>query len=250
MRFLSPEALYAFVREAVAETLGAHPLAPSLPELHAPPALAAAPRHLFPALRYLGVYRELYLLAEGEGQLWVIDQHAAHERVLFEGLERRYRHEPPVELPAPELLPLLPEEEALYEARREALRRVGLELEPFGGGRYRVRRVPAFLLGHPDLLPGVVSGSLGRATAEEAWRAVLARLACLPAIKAGGTLADAQGLLDALARCETPWACPHGRPTALVLSELELSRRFGRRGVRAVAPTPDAPEPQPTPSPG
>ncbi|ADI13965.1 DNA mismatch repair endonuclease MutL [Truepera radiovictrix] len=243
VRFLAPEALAAFLREAVRATLGANPLAPSLPELQAPPALFAAPRHRFPALRYLGVYRELYLLAEGEGQLWVVDQHAAHERVLFEELERRYRQEPPVELPAPELLPLSPEEEATYAARREALRAAGLELEPFGGGRYRVRRVPAFLLGHPELLPGVVSGALGRRGADEAWRAVLARLACLPAIKAGRTLKDPQALLDALARCETPWACPHGRPTALVLSELELARRFGRRGVRAVpAAPPDTPE--------
>lgn len=249
VRFLEPEALATFVREAVTETLGAHPLAPSLPELHAPPALGAAPRHLFPALRYLGVYRELYLLAEGEGQLWVVDQHAAHERVLFEALERRYRIEPPVELPAPELLPLTPEEEATYAARREALREAGLELEPFGGGRYRVRRVPAFLLGHPELLPGVVSGALGRRGTEEAWRAVLARLACLPAIKAGSALPDAQGLLDALARCETPWACPHGRPTALVLSELELARRFGRRGVRAVPTSSSGPSELPEPPP-
>jgi DNA mismatch repair protein MutL len=65
---------------------------------------------------------------------------------------------------------------------------------------------------------------------------VLGRLACLPAIKAGHRLskADAQTLLNALRQCETPWACPHGRPTALVLSELELARRFGRRGTRAV----------------
>lgn len=99
------------------------------------------------------------------------------------------------------------------------------------------------MLGHPELLPGVVSGALGRRGADEAWRAVLARLACLPAIKAGRTLKDPQALLDALARCETPWACPHGRPTALVLSELELARRFGRRGVRAVpAAPPDTPE--------
>ena len=123
-------------------------------------------------------------------------------------------------------------------ARRDELAERGLVLEPFGGGRWRVRTVPAFLLGHPELIAGVVTDALGRGSADEAWRAVLGRLACLPALKAGQELAhgDAQRLLEALARCETPWACPHGRPTALVLGELELARRFGRRGVRAVTP--------------
>ena len=198
--------------------------------------VSAAPRHAFPELRYLGTYLELYLLAEAAGQLWVIDQHAAHERILFEELSERYRAEPPVELAAPELLPLTPEDEARYLERRDELAALGLVLEPFGSGRWRLRTVPAFLVSHTELYGGVVVDALGRGSAAEAWRNVLGRLACLPAMKAGHRLerADAQILLDTLKRCETPWACPHGRPTALVLSELELARRFGRRGVRAV----------------
>ena len=137
---------------------------------------------------------------------------------------------------SPELLPLAPEDEARYLERRDELATLGLVLEPFGSGRWRLRTVPAFLVGHPELYGSVVVDALGRGGAREAWRAVLGRLACLPAMKAGHRLAsaEAQQLLNALERCETPWACPHGRPTALVLSELELARRFGRRGVRAV----------------
>ena len=238
VRLLRPTEVADGVREAVAEVLSGQPLAPALPEFTAPPGVAAAPRHVFPTLHYLGTYRELYLLAEGAAQLWVVDQHAAHERILFEMLSERYRNEPPAELPHAELLPLTPEDEATYEARRDELAGQGLVLEPFGGGRWRVRTVPVFLLGHPELIAGVVTEALGRGSAGEAWRAVLGRLACLPALKAGHELArgDAQGLLEALARCKTPWACPHGRPTALVLGELELARRFGRRGVRATEP--------------
>lgn len=243
VRFLRPERLVTFLQEAVAQALGTQPLAPPLPELHAPQGVAAAPRHSFPALRYLGSYRELYLLAEGASQLWVVDQHAAHERILYETLEHRYRHEPPAELSYAELLPLTPEDEATYLERQEVLREKGLELEPFGGSRWRVRRVPAFLLGHPELVAGAVTDALGRSSAEEAWRAVLGRLACLPALKAGQRLehGGAQQLLDTLAGCQTPWACPHGRPTALVLSELELARKFGRRGVRATEAAHDEP---------
>lgn len=238
VRFLKLGEVAAFLEGAVAAALGAETLAPALPDFAAAQTLAAAPRHNFPALSHLGRYRELYLLAEGAGQLWVVDQHAAHERVLFERLERHYRSVPPAELPHAELVALAAEDEAVYRARQGELAEKGLVLEPFGGGRWRVRTVPAFLLGHPDLVAGVVVDALGRGSADEAWRAVLGRLACLPALKAGHGLGaeDAQGLLDDLAACATPWACPHGRPTALVLSELELARRFGRRGPRATEP--------------
>ena len=101
VRLLRPTEVADGVRAAVAEVLSGQPLAPTLPEFSAPPGVAAAPRHHFPALRYLGTYRELYLLAEGAAQLWVVDQHAAHERILFEGLSERYKNEPPAELPPP-----------------------------------------------------------------------------------------------------------------------------------------------------
>ena len=94
-------------------------------------------------------------------QLWVVDQHAAHERILFEDLEKRYRNESPVELSHAELLPLTPEDEATYLARQAELAVKGLTLEPFGGSRWRVRTVPAFLLGHPELVAGVVTDALG-----------------------------------------------------------------------------------------
>lgn len=233
VKLLDEAKVCAFVQRSVEEILAAHPLARPLPtpDVHG---VGAAPPGGFPALRYRGVFADLYLLAEAEAQLWVVDQHAAHERVLFEELEARYRSEPPAELAAPELLQLSAHEAEVYLERRAALAARGLTLEPFGAGSWRVRSVPAFLLGHPDLVAEVAKGALGRHDVEEAWRAVLARLACLPAIRAGHALAaqDAQALLDALSRCRTPWVCPHGRPTALVLAESDLAKRFGRRSPR------------------
>lgn len=236
VRFFDEKTVTSFLQQALEQTLATQPLAMALPELQNVEGVGVAPRAAFPLLKHIGVYRELYLLAEADGQLWVIDQHAAHERILFEELSRRFREEPSLELDQPELLALSEEETQSYLERKENLQGLGLELEPFGGGRWRVRRVPAFLVGYPALMADVVKGTLGKASLEEAWRTVLGRLACLPAIKAGHKLskADAQTLLNALRQCETPWACPHGRPTALVLSELELARRFGRRGTRAV----------------
>jgi DNA mismatch repair protein MutL len=235
VRLLSPEPVLDLVRSAVQNLLAAHPLARSLPE--PTPLMGPAPaKGSFPSLRHLGTYRDLYLLAEAEDELYVVDQHAAHERIVFEELERRYQSEPPLELPDPEILALTPDEELAYLERAHQLESAGLTLESFGPGRYRVRSVPAFLTGYPNLVAEVIRSTLIGPAFSDAWRGVLARLACLPAIKAGHVLsgASAQALLDGLAGCSLPWVCPHGRPTALVLSELELARRFGRRGVRAV----------------
>lgn len=234
-RLLQPEPVLDFLARAVQGLLSAHPLARTLPE-PSPPFGPAPASGAFPKLRYLGVFRELYLLAEADDQLYVVDQHAAHERVIYEELVRRYREEPHVELAHPELLTLSVDEEMNYAERSGELEAAGLVLEPFGSGRYRVRTIPAFLAAHPNLVGEVAKGALRGPGFVEAWRTVLARLACLPAIKAGHPLSQvsAQALLDRLAACELPWVCPHGRPTALVLSELELARRFGRRGTRAV----------------
>lgn len=234
VKLLQAAQVAAFMEQSAEAALGAQALAPSLPDFRPSESVHAAPQNAFPKLRHLGTFQELYLLAAGEARLWVIDQHAAHERVLFEDLERHYREQPPTELAEVELLQLSAEEAESYLARREELAARGLVLEPFGAGTWRVRTVPSFLLAQPGLVGEVARGALGKSSAEEAWRAVLARLACLPAIRAGHALstASAQALLDALQGCRTPWACPHGRPTALVLSELELAKRFGRRGAR------------------
>lgn len=267
--------LSPFVEEAVRKALSSLPLARPLPdrsfglsplqkERAWPSGNGEAPGAF--RLTYLGQFREAYLLAEGQGTLFIVDQHAAHERVIYEELLRRLRAEPPAELPVPLVVGLSPEEEARLKEGWEAVSALGFGLEAFGEGRalpeggrlYLVRQVPAFLL---LLSPGSFGGNersfalfveealkevskasygvpFGKQSGSplEALKRVAARMACLPAVKAGHPLAQApaQALLDALMACETPWVCPHGRPTALALSEEELVRRFGRRSVRMV----------------
>lgn len=235
VRFLEEDAVLAFLEDAVSASLANHPLAPALPTLEPLESISSAPRHSFPALKHLGTYRDLYVLAQADDTLWVIDQHAAHERILFEELETRYQQEAPVELSHAELIPLSIDDIARFEARKDDLAKVGIKLEPFGGGQWRVRSVPAFLANHANLLAELVKEALQYGSFEVAWRRILGRLACLPAIKAGKPLSDleVQGLLEQLRRCHTPWSCPHGRPTALVLSEFDLAKKFGRTNVRA-----------------
>lgn len=227
----------ARLRSAVAAALAAHPLARAAPALLAPPEATReeAAQGSFPALTLLGVYQDLYLLAQGEGDLWIVDAHAAHERALFEHLTRTLEAEPPAELPEPELLHLTPEQTARLHERAAALQGWGLTLEDFGAGLARLRTVPATLaaLGVPRLHEQIVEAALG--DHPDPRRDVLARLACAPALKAG-MLDHARGkaVLRALSACEHPWACPHGRPTVLRLSERDLAHSFGRRGVRDV----------------
>ncbi len=232
----------ARVREAVTAALAQHPLARAAPALMAPPTPAETPRNgSFPALTLVGLYQNLYLLAQGEGDLWVVDAHAAHERALYERLIRELSAAPPVELAEPELLHLTPQQRAALHERAAELRGWGLEIEDFGAGLARLRTLPAALaaLKVPRLHEQIVEGALG--TGPDPRRDVLAALACAPALKAGmldhgrGTL-----VLEALAACEHPWACPHGRPTTLRLSERDLAHAFGRRGVRDVARGRDA----------
>ncbi|MBB5377831.1 DNA mismatch repair protein MutL [Deinococcus metalli] len=227
----------ARVRSAVAAALAAHPLARLAPALSAPPPpVRDAGGSSFPALSLVGVYQGLYLLAQGEGDLWVVDAHAAHERALYERLARGLTEAPAVELPEPELLHLTPEQTARLHERAPTLHSWGLTLEDFGAGLARLRTLPASLaaLGVPRLHEQIVEAALG--DSPDPRRDVLARLACAPALKAG-MLDHARGedVLAALAACEHPWACPHGRPTVLRLAERELAHAFGRRGVRDVA---------------
>ena len=223
----------AFLEESLRQAFQSQNLARSLPEPRPLGSLSPPTPSGLPRLRYLGQFRESYLLAEAGDTLYVVDQHAAHERVIYEEFQRRLREEGLKELPYPVLVELSPAEEALLEERGEALMAF-FAFQAFGPGRVRLLMAPSFLHPYPLLLAEAfkeVLGGEGRSLRE-----LLARLACLPAVKAGHPLSQAEGqaLLDALLGCETPWVCPHGRPTLLALREEDLIRRFGRRqGARA-----------------
>ena len=234
---------------AVQGALASHPLAGQVPALREPSVLVPVPTAAsgtFPALRALGVHAELYLLAEEVtagtglsskgGDLWIIDVHAAHERVLYERLVTLLDLAEPLELPSPELLHLTPGQLARLDERQTELRAWGLDIEAFGAGLARLRSLPAAFaaLKVPRLHELIVETVLD--DLPDPRRELLGRLACLPALKAGRvTLERGDQVLQGLAACAQPWTCPHGRPTVLRLSERDLAHSFGRRGPRDVA---------------
>ena len=185
---------------------------------------------------YLGQYRELYLLCEAETDLLVVDQHAAHERVTFERLQAALADEsvPSRSVDPPATVSTDPTTAATIREVGDQLRAAGFEFEPFGGSDFRVRAVPA-PLGRtldPEALgdTAVEFESSSASLADDG----LAELACHPSLRAGDTLeeSDARELLEQLAGCRQPYACPHGRPTVVRIEEATLARGFDRPNTR------------------
>ena len=188
-----------------------------------------------PIMRPLGQAGTTYVIAEGPAGLYLIDQHAAHERVLFE----RYMTSltasaaPSQPLLAPVVLELTPPQASLVTGLAPSLQEHGFTVEPFGPGGFLLRAAPADLR-RDDPARAFVE-LLDLLTREDSpadpRRRVAASLACHAAVRAGQTLApeEMRDLLQQLEACDTPQTCPHGRPTMLHLSSDELARRFSRK---------------------
>ena len=208
------------------------PVEPALP-------LTVAGGGKLPMLRVLGQVGQAYIIAEGPDGLYLIDQHAAHERVLYEEfLQAHGRAEVGRQaLLAPLPLDLTPGEAALLGEQAERLDALGFSLEPFGPQTVLVRAVPTILRqADPrqairDILAHVGEGR--RNPVETDIEAALLRAVCkTAAIKAGQTLsmAEMQALIRQLEASSSPRTCPHGRPTMIHLSPTFLAREFGRLG--------------------
>ncbi len=204
-----------------------------------------------PLLRVVGQVGQTYIIAEGPQGMYLIDQHAAHERVLYEKMmaEREQQAVASQTLLEPLALDLDPLLAGTLAEHLGMLNQVGFELEVFGGTSYLVRAVPSILV-VPDVRAALVDmldmlrsgsrpGPRGEPTgpggddplaarAEERLVAVVCKRA---AIKAGQTLTteEMQQLVRSLEQCESPRTCPHGRPTVLHFSVEQLEKEFGRR---------------------
>ena len=198
------------------------------------------PNPQIPILRLIGQIGATYLVAEGPDGLYLIDQHAAHERVLFEKLVQQIG-KPPVPsqaLLAPEVVHFPPNQAALLEKDLLMLRELGFEVELFGPGAFRVLAVPLiFTKGSPrQALQAVVDDFEEDETPLQAeyQQRLAARICKRMAVKGGQILTEAEqsALLRDLENCAAPRTCPHGRPTMIHLSVDLLERQFGRRTPR------------------
>lgn len=189
------------------------------------------------SLKPLGQLRDSFILAVNEEGLWIVDQHVAHERVLFEKIlrEREVEHVQRQRLLMPVLIELLPEQMVTFAAIAEELERNGFEAEPFGPRTLAVKATPVGLEGREleRMLEEVlaVTEREQQAENEEARRTrIAASIACHAAVKVNMPLEPAKidWLLRELAKTEHPTSCPHGRPIALRYSLKDIQRAFQR----------------------
>ncbi len=217
----------------------------SLPALETTPAVqvmvegAARPERprSLPLLRVVGQIGAAFIVAEGPAGMYLIDQHAAHERILYEQVVDRQAREETLSqfVLAAQTLELPAAEAELVEDNLELLRATGFDLEPFGNNTCLIRSIPSLLANlEPrqavrcaleELESGVTPGELSIE------QRLVRRVCQEAAVKAGTVLSreEMQGLVQQLERTRSPLTCPHGRPTLLHMSSEQLARQFGRR---------------------
>jgi DNA mismatch repair protein MutL len=190
-----------------------------------------------PLLRVVGQVAQTYIVTEGPDGLYLVDQHAAHERVLYEQMQASLAS---AQVPTQQLLEALtleltPAQAAVLDAEADTLAQIGFAVEPFGATTYRLRAVPEILLKSDpatalvDILAELAEGAVPLSRQSD--QRLIVTVCKRAAVKAGQTLSlhEMQELIHSLERCSAPRTCPHGRPTMLHLSAAQLAREFGRR---------------------
>jgi DNA mismatch repair protein MutL len=189
--------------------------------------------------RIVGQSHELFVLVEVEGELWVVDQHAAHERVMYEQifatLQSRQGESQALLLPVTFELP--PAARAALEDVQEYLTTLGFDIRPFGGSTYHVQATPPYFRPSdtPDLIIELAQAraeSRSDNSVEAKLEDLAARVACkVKSVKAGQTLTPEamKALVASLLACKSPFVCPHGRPTMVRLPVQQLAAQFDRR---------------------
>jgi DNA mismatch repair protein MutL len=218
------------------------PLPPAAVSTPAPPAAPPAPAHpsalLTVPLRLVGVIGRLYVVLESDRGLVLLDQHAAHERILFEQMLRRLENNgsaPSQRLLLPETVELPAREAQFLREQLPALARMGVGLNEFGERTFLLDALPPFVkAGNPrrfilelvDELKAAGEGVNPLRLGEQ----TIAKTVCRHAVKANDPLAGAEleALIEDLRHCAMPYTCPHGRPTLIEMNFRELEKKFGR----------------------
>ena len=215
---------------------------PDAAEGHAgPDGVQTAPsyRSTLPVLRVIGQAHETYILAEGPDGLYLIDQHAAHERVIYEEIKERFESSAIEAQPLlePESIELDSDAAEVVETRSEELARAGFVIEPFGESSVLLRAVPPLLASKsasegPGATLSAILDEVAEGRSGDAWMdRLLYTMACHASVRAGKTLniEESRELVRRLEGAKQPHTCPHGRPTMVHLNAGTLEYQFGRR---------------------
>jgi len=186
----------------------------------------------------IGVLSKLYVLMENADGLVLVDQHAAHERILFEELRRRLEEQgvPSQRLLLAQTFELAPRDAEWVERNAATLQKMGIGIEPFGQNAFKIDSLPAFLeVSDPvAFMRGVIDGLKSASNGSSPLRLgedMIAKTVCRHAVKANDPLGylEIEKLISDLLACDLPYCCPHGRPTMIQISLAELEKKFGRK---------------------
>lgn len=186
--------------------------------------------------RMIGQVFDTYWLLQFEDKLFIIDQHAAHEKVKYERLMKQYHEKNVVSqtLMPPIIVSLSGQEESTYKAYADTFVELGFEIEAFGGNEYALRSVPVDLYGCSEREMFLeVLDELSEGTGRNSFKVVeekIASMSCKAAVKGNNRLsyAEAEMLIDELLTLENPYNCPHGRPTIISMTQYEMEKKFKR----------------------
>ncbi|MEY2558705.1 MAG: mismatch repair protein MutL [Verrucomicrobiota bacterium] len=186
----------------------------------------------------IGILNKLYVLMENQDGLVLVDQHAAHERILFEELRRRMEEQgvPSQRLLLAQTFELAPRDAEWVERNAATLQKMGIGIEPFGPNAFKIDSLPTFLdVSDPvtfmrKVIDGLKSASNGSSPLRLG-EDMIAKTVCRHAVKANDPLRylEVEKLISDLLECDLPYCCPHGRPTMIQISHTELEKKFGRK---------------------
>jgi DNA mismatch repair protein MutL len=186
----------------------------------------------------IGVLNKLYVLMENADGLVLVDQHAAHERILFEELRRRMEEQgvPTQKLLLPQTFDVPPRDADWIERNISILQKMGIGIESFGPGTFKIDSLPSFLdVSDPaQFMRKVIDDLKSAGNSTSAMRLgeeMIAMTVCRHAVKANDPLRypEVEKLIRDLLDCDLPYCCPHGRPTMIQISNTELEKKFGRK---------------------
>jgi DNA mismatch repair protein MutL len=186
----------------------------------------------------IGILNKLYVLMENQDGLVLVDQHAAHERILFEELRRRMEEQgvPSQRLLLAQTFELAPRDAEWVERNTATLQKMGIGIEPFGQNAFKIDSLPTFLdVSDPvSFMRKVIDGLKSASNGSSPLRLgedMIAKTVCRHAVKANDPLGylEVEKLISDLLECDLPYCCPHGRPTMIQISLAELEKKFGRK---------------------
>ena len=191
-----------------------------------------------PVYKYIGIAFNTYIIIEMKSDLYIIDQHAAHERIMYEKIRQNYYNNDTKDsqlMLLPDIITLTHKEMGIYRDNKELFQRAGFMVEEFGENTVKLSGVPDVLLDleTKELFLETLDeiNTVARTAKQEIEEKFIATVACKAAVKAHMVLERQEviQLLDKLLQLPNPFTCPHGRPTAIKMTRNDIEKKFSRR---------------------